>query len=1105
VALIAAAASVPYLNSLNGKYCYDDKVSCSGRRDLLDPTSARALRMWQMSLRLMNGAITWGGYCIQAPQGAETFGFASSLVQPFPLSALQVAVAGNPDVYKKEVTFHELITHDFWGNDMLNRRGYGWTHHSWRPLIVMTFRWDHALGQGSPFPFHLSNVIYHALSALAAYLTYRVLFPPVRYVAGQLAGIDGDGSRSSSGEPKRRISARALLAAILFAVHPVHSECVANITSRADAVASIFQLLAIALYIAASGRIGEEIKDAFLQKTFEEEQLTAEERRKRSGCGAILKGMVCPCLRQGRPSDSQANSSRCRRYTTTGFRVFSAMLGYFALLLISLACKETSLVVPFLCVSYDIAVAMARAAVSSAPSASQKSSSSNTNWLSLSLHYLRRLFFFELPLLKAVLVFAFGYGVYYVRIQIVAKGYNLESWANPIHNSLYHTKDRLERVLSIALVQAFALSKLVFPLWLSHEHNAFKHVHGFFEARNTLTVVIWIGLAVVVAVALLSLWRAMMVASKRRQEEKTAEAPLQLPDAKEDVAAVKKDKSALVVTSNDDDDAPYYLIRAFSVLYGLAWVVVSYFPSSHAVQYVAFILAERTLYLPSFGAAIILAELIGVIGGRRRKQEQAAVATGAVGAIEDEPAGAALPWNNDSLTVETGSNASDPTAASHDGDASAAPPSRSSNGARSGSATPSKGSNQSQGGGSGGATPTKEKRTRFVFGYKIKLPGKTNSASAAYQQKVEQQQQQLQQKDAAAVAVTAGEAETVKRPISASPSSSSRFRSPVFHSLVGTRRRTLATLITSLLLCWYFIRTYTRNWDWVNEEELMSANLHHYPDGNVMTIYGLGAVALYKGEIDKSEQFLVRACNESSMVEPHILLSQLYWKHRVNDIGEKALDIAISELEHVASTVTPRKEVLTNLGMLLFKRADRNDTVALKQAEYYILAAQVAHGYPEGHHSIAQLSSNAGCIRLMSTKDRYGDAQAAERLVNEALEVARNSGGTGAAFKNAATFYAVQGYAPHASSILEEGIGYVEQGLKQALESTDPVWPGSRSTVLQYYQELLYNMQRQMISIQLHAPLMAAWAASGPPVVGEEAEPRMSILGVECMLELLWW
>ena len=78
-------------------------------------------------------------------------------------------------------------------------------------------------------------------------------------------------------------------------------------------------------------------------------------------------------------------------------------------------------------------------------------------------------------------------------------------------------------------------------------------------------------------------------------------------------------------------------------------------------------------------------------------------------------------------------------------------------------------------------------------------------------------------------------------------------------------------------------------------------------------------MALYKGEIEKAEALLRRAANESSMVEPRILLSQLYWKHRSKDDfgdGKDGYEKALEELTLIAKSNTPRREVLTNYGLL---------------------------------------------------------------------------------------------------------------------------------------------------------------------------------------------
>jgi len=52
--------------------------------------------------------------------------------------------------------------------------------------------------------------------------------------------------------------ARAALAAILFAIHPVHVEAVANITGRAEALSALFSLLAILVYHSSTASLSSQ-------------------------------------------------------------------------------------------------------------------------------------------------------------------------------------------------------------------------------------------------------------------------------------------------------------------------------------------------------------------------------------------------------------------------------------------------------------------------------------------------------------------------------------------------------------------------------------------------------------------------------------------------------------------------------------------------------------------------------------------------------------------------------------------------------------------------------------------------------------------------------
>jgi tetratricopeptide (TPR) repeat protein len=91
----------------------------------------------------------------------------------------------------------------------------------YRPITVASFTAEWGLWGGSPLGFHAVNIVAHAL------LSLLVLALLLRFTA--LPG--------------------ALTGAVLFAVHPVHVEAVANVVGRAELFAAISVLLACLLYL----------------------------------------------------------------------------------------------------------------------------------------------------------------------------------------------------------------------------------------------------------------------------------------------------------------------------------------------------------------------------------------------------------------------------------------------------------------------------------------------------------------------------------------------------------------------------------------------------------------------------------------------------------------------------------------------------------------------------------------------------------------------------------------------------------------------------------------------------------------------------------------
>ena len=130
------------------------------------------------------------------------------------------AIEGNIQVQTRQ-SWASLLTTDFWGTPLTSAR----SHHSYRPLAVMSLRADAIIAGGRPALFHAVNALLHAANTWLVWL----------HAADALQG------RSA-----------ALAAALLFAAHPVNSEAVAYCVGRADLLAAMFGLAGLRLHTMAT-------------------------------------------------------------------------------------------------------------------------------------------------------------------------------------------------------------------------------------------------------------------------------------------------------------------------------------------------------------------------------------------------------------------------------------------------------------------------------------------------------------------------------------------------------------------------------------------------------------------------------------------------------------------------------------------------------------------------------------------------------------------------------------------------------------------------------------------------------------------------------------
>ncbi|GIX70057.1 protein O-mannosyl-transferase TMTC3, partial [Caerostris darwini] len=129
------------------------------------------------------------------------------------------AIRDNKDL-RPSTPLSNIFFNDFWGTPIHKEH----SHKSYRPLCVLTFRINYALHQLNPWGYHLFNIILHVFVCVL-YLRMCQLFLP---------------------------ATASFIAALLFAVHPIHTEAVTGIVGRAEILSSFFFLLAFLSYIKCS-------------------------------------------------------------------------------------------------------------------------------------------------------------------------------------------------------------------------------------------------------------------------------------------------------------------------------------------------------------------------------------------------------------------------------------------------------------------------------------------------------------------------------------------------------------------------------------------------------------------------------------------------------------------------------------------------------------------------------------------------------------------------------------------------------------------------------------------------------------------------------------
>ncbi|CAG7727509.1 unnamed protein product [Allacma fusca] len=131
------------------------------------------------------------------------------------------AIRDNRDL-RPQTPIQNLFFNDFWGTSMQKEQ----SHKSYRPISVLSFRWNYAIHGLDPMGYHLVNVILHGIVSVLYFRVCAMFLPELG----------------------------SFVAAMLFAVHPIHTEAVTGVVGRAETLSSIFFILAFTVYVKATAK-----------------------------------------------------------------------------------------------------------------------------------------------------------------------------------------------------------------------------------------------------------------------------------------------------------------------------------------------------------------------------------------------------------------------------------------------------------------------------------------------------------------------------------------------------------------------------------------------------------------------------------------------------------------------------------------------------------------------------------------------------------------------------------------------------------------------------------------------------------------------------------
>ena len=115
------------------------------------------------------------------------------------------------------------------------------SHKSFRPLAVLSFRFNRHFSGFNPWSYHLTNILLHTLTTWLFVRVARVVFNLSDY---NVFHNDDDSRYWTTNQ-----NFALFVSSLLFASHPIHTEAVAGVVGRADVGATALALSSFLAYV----------------------------------------------------------------------------------------------------------------------------------------------------------------------------------------------------------------------------------------------------------------------------------------------------------------------------------------------------------------------------------------------------------------------------------------------------------------------------------------------------------------------------------------------------------------------------------------------------------------------------------------------------------------------------------------------------------------------------------------------------------------------------------------------------------------------------------------------------------------------------------------